>query len=165
MTNSQFLPIESIKTIDAEQATHGTFAYLPHLGLFALFAVDETERLFIEFGDNKTMPIDRVHDDMGTAIVIEDWRLEVDLGSAREVRLQHLTPGDAFTSDLGAGIVGTRMAARAYAAGVIAAGKIDKTSGNSWRGAFSNWRIVTGPIERPTMLVSSPPAKEGERAE
>ena len=160
MPTPAYLPTASLSAIDGDTAPPGTLAYFPHKYVqhFGLIAVaPDGTRFILDLGGDKPFGVHRAGDGLETAIVVADWRIEVDSASAVPVRYENLSAGQAFIAGVYTGLVGYHAGAGigALAVTVNSSGTMDPPIRNIHRGAFTRWRIVTGPVERPAVIVDS----------
>lgn len=155
--SASFVPIEILTPSDSDTLPAGSLVYLPYGGSYSLFGVDQDGgRLLLDLGGEKPLHVWTIKDGgLGTAIVVEGWRIEVDPASALEVNNMQIPVGYAFTTADGTGLVGRQAVGRGAAMPMKSDGTIYKGGANSLRGAFQTWRIVTGPLERPQVLLTS----------
>lgn len=152
-----FVPIESLAPSDSDTLPAGSLVYLPYGESYSLFGVDQDgARLLFDLGGEKPLHVWTIKEGgLGTAIVVEDWRIEVDPASALKVDNLHLPVGYAFSAAGEFGLVGRQAVGRGAAMPLKSDGTIYEGGVNNLRGAFQTWQIVTGPPERPQVLVSS----------
>jgi hypothetical protein len=113
-------------------------------------------RLLFDLGGEKPLHVWTIKEGgLGTAIVVEDWRIEVDPASALKVDNLHLPVGYAFNAAGEFGLVGRQAVGRGAAMPMKSDGTIYEGGVNNPRGAFQTWRIVTGPPEHPQVVVTS----------
>lgn len=160
MNSPNYLPVADLTEMDGDTAPHGTLAYFPHEPVqhYALIAVDQDGvRRIMDLGGDAPFGIFKAGEGLGTAIGIPDWRIEVDPTSAVANYYDRLSMGQAFIAEGDSGIVGyfAGPGIRPIPIAVNRSGTINAASSATHRGAFTRWRIVTGPAERPVTLVDS----------
>ncbi len=160
MNSPNFLPIADLTAIDGDTAPPGTLAYFPHKRVehFGLIAVDqEGTRRVLSLGGDQPFAVHKAGDGLETAIAISNWRIEVDPTSAVANFYDRLSAGQAFIAGADTGLVGyfAGPGIRPMPVAINRSGTINPASNATHRGAFTRWRIVTGPAERPVVIVDS----------
>ena len=160
MMSPSYLSIDNLTAIAGDTAPPGTLAYfsnsyIQHYGLIALD--QDGTRLLLSLGGEHPLSVYKADDRLETAITITDWRIDVDPTSAVALYHERFNAGQAFITEYDTGLVGFRagFGIRYASVAVNRSGSVNLMSSGTHRGAFNQWRIVTGSADRPMTLVES----------
>jgi hypothetical protein len=152
-----FVPIDHLSPICGSNPPPGALVYLPYGKSYSLWGpvIDESQ-LMLDLGGEKPLIVWPIKEDgLGSSVKVDNWRIEVDPGSACDTKNRQPPWGHAFIGPKVAGIVGRYAIGRQELISMQTDGELYRAANSGPSGAFSVWRITVGTGADLNVLVKS----------